>query len=91
MKAFCGAARHFDACRQRARLGRKWPRLASARFYFDLRRAREAMGAGQTPWTPPISILYALDVAPRALSTAKEMTAVWERHDRYARAVRARV
>ncbi len=70
---------------------RAWKAMAAARiprFYFDLGRARESKRAGQTPWTPPISILCALDVA-LARYHAEGMTAVWERHERYARAVRA--
>ena len=45
---------------------RAWARMGDARiprFYFDLRRARESAHDGQTPWTPPISILFALDAA----------------------------
>jgi aspartate aminotransferase-like enzyme len=70
---------------------RAWAAMAAARiprFYFDLPRARESIRAGQTPWTPPISILCALDIA-LARYHGEGMTAVWERHDRYARAVRA--
>ena len=33
------------------------------RYYFDLTKAREFAHEGQTPWTPPVSIVYALDVA----------------------------
>ena len=50
--------------RARARLENR----ALARFYFDLRRAIEFSQIGQTPWTPPISILFALDAALAALS-----------------------
>jgi aspartate aminotransferase-like enzyme len=60
----------------------------SPRFYFDLRRARESARDGQTPWTPPISILYALDVALERYH-AEGMTVAFERHARFARAVRA--
>jgi len=45
---------------------RAWERMAQAtgpRFYFDLGKAREFAALGQTPWTPPVSIAYALDVA----------------------------
>ena len=45
---------------------RAWDKIEetkSPRFYFDLRRAREFSRIGQTPWTPPISIVYALDRA----------------------------
>jgi aspartate aminotransferase-like enzyme len=70
---------------------RAWKRLdanPAPRFYFDLRRARESGRDGQTPWTPPISILYALDVA-LAHYHGVGMEAQFERHARYARTVRA--
>jgi len=70
---------------------RAWKAIDDARvsrFYFDLRRGREAQRDGQTPWTPPIPILCALDVA-LARYHHEGMEAAWERHDRYARAVRA--
>lgn len=70
---------------------RAWSAIENAktpRFYFDLKRTRAAFHDGQTPWTPPISILRALDVA---LGRYHEegMEAAWRRHDRYAGAVRA--
>jgi aspartate aminotransferase-like enzyme len=70
---------------------RAWDGMAKAtasRFYFDLRRAREASREGQTPWTPPISVVRALDVA---LARYHEggMDSAFERHARYSRAVRA--
>ena len=37
------------------------------RFYFDFGRRREFLAKGQTPWTPAISIFFALDVALRSL------------------------
>jgi aspartate aminotransferase-like enzyme len=70
---------------------RAWERIErnpAPRFYFDLRRARDSARAGQTPWTPPISILYALDVA-LARYHEEGMAAAFERHARYAAAVRA--
>jgi aspartate aminotransferase-like enzyme len=70
---------------------RAWKAIESARvsrYYFDLKCAREALHGGQTPWTPPISILCALDVALERYHR-EGMQAAWERHDRYARAVRA--
>jgi aspartate aminotransferase-like enzyme len=66
-------------------------RLAGARigrFYFDLARAIESAHLGQMPWTPPISILYALDLA-LARYNERGMNAAFERHARYAAAVRA--
>ena len=38
-------------------------RAKMPRFYFDFGRARDFLTKGQTPWTPAISIFYALDVA----------------------------
>jgi aspartate aminotransferase-like enzyme len=38
-------------------------RSKTPRFYFDLRRYRKARDKGNFPFTPAISILYALDVA----------------------------
>ncbi|MGH7660143.1 MAG: pyridoxal-phosphate-dependent aminotransferase family protein, partial [Vulcanimicrobiaceae bacterium] len=41
----------------------KMEKTRSSRFYFDLRRAREFGKIGQTPWTPPVSIVFALERA----------------------------
>ena len=70
---------------------RAWQRIENSktpRFYFDLLKAREFAAQGQTPWTPPVSILFALDVA---LARYHEEGAerVWRRHEMYARAIRA--
>jgi aspartate aminotransferase-like enzyme len=70
---------------------RAWKRASEARsprFYFDLARARDAAKHGQTPWTPPISILYALDVALERYH-AEGMEDAWARFARFAAAVRA--
>jgi aspartate aminotransferase-like enzyme len=72
---------------------RAWERMAKAtasRFYFDLRRAREFAEIGQTPWTPPVSIAYALDVAVD-LYEREGAPNVWARHARYAEAIRCAV
>jgi aspartate aminotransferase-like enzyme len=45
---------------------RAWNAAETARlprYYLDLRRHRDALRQGQFPWTPAISILYALDAA----------------------------
>jgi aspartate aminotransferase-like enzyme len=60
---------------------------ASGRYYFDLRTAMEFARIGQTPWTPAISILFALDVALRRYH-AEGMHAAFARHARNARNVR---
>jgi aspartate aminotransferase-like enzyme len=70
---------------------RAWAKIEanpSPRFYFDLVKARDFATLGQTPWTPPVSIVYALDTA-LDLYFAEGPAVVWARHARYARAVRA--
>jgi aspartate aminotransferase-like enzyme len=70
---------------------RAWSKIAanpSPRFYFDLTKAREFGTLGQTPWTPPVSIVYALDAALDLYAAAGPAN-VWARHARYARAIRA--
>lgn len=72
---------------------RGWERIEQAkipRFYMDLQKARTFAKDGQTPWTPPISIMQALDVAID-LYEAEEPAQVWERHARYASAIRAAI
>jgi len=70
---------------------RAFDRMARARaprFYFDLGKAREFAALGQTPWTPPVSLAFALDVALARYHEAGAAHA-FERHARYARAIRA--
>jgi aspartate aminotransferase-like enzyme len=70
---------------------RGWKRIEKATgpaFYHDLRKAREFAILGQTPWTPPVSIGYALDVAIDRYHD-EGAASVYARHDRYARAIRA--
>lgn len=70
---------------------RAWDRIArtrSPRFYFDLKHARDAAEHGQMPWTPPISIIYALDVALQRYH-AEGMANAYARHSRFAATVRA--
>ena len=70
---------------------RAWEKIGAnktQRYYFDLQKAREFAQLGQTPWTPPISIMYALDVAI-GLYNDEGPANVWARHARYARAIRA--
>jgi len=45
---------------------RGWQANAEAkmpRFYWDFAKAKAFAGKGQTPWTPAISVIYALEVA----------------------------
>lgn len=72
---------------------RAWTKMEtnpSPRFYFDLGKAREFAALGQTPWTPPVSIGFALDVA-LDLYEKEGPQAFWARHARYAHAIRAAV
>ena len=70
---------------------RAWRAIERARiprYYFDLRTAREFARKGQTSWTPPISVFYALAVALERYHS-EGMEAQFGRHARYARAIRA--
>jgi aspartate aminotransferase-like enzyme len=70
---------------------RAWERAqrsTSPRFYLDLVRARAFARDGQTPWTPPVPIVAALDAALELYQSAGP-PAVWARHARYAEAIRA--
>src|SRR5262252_2329158 len=60
------------------------------RFYFDLRKLRKSAPMGETPWTPPVSLVLALE---EALTMIREegVDQVYARHRRLALAVRAGV
>ncbi len=62
-------------------------RSKTPRFYFDLRRYRKAKDKGNFPFTPSISILYALDVALDLL-LKEGASNVHARHQRVAGVVR---
>ena len=69
---------------------RAWRSIEAARtprFYFDLLKAREFALQGQTPWTPPVSVLFALDAA-LAHYNLEGAAAVHKRHAMYAQAIR---
>lgn len=57
------------------------------RFYFDLAAAQRYLERGQTPWTPAISVYYAMDTATKML-LEEGVENVFERHDRVARMCR---
>ena len=72
---------------------RAWKRMETAKgpsFYLDLRKAREFAALGQTPWTPPVSVAFALDVALE-IYEAEGAENVWKRHHLRAEAIRAAV
>jgi aspartate aminotransferase-like enzyme len=57
------------------------------RFYWDFKEAKKYLEKGQTPWTPAVSVIFALNVALDMM--AKEgMANVFQRHARVARAAR---
>lgn len=58
------------------------------RFYFDLADARRFLAKGQTPWTPAVGVLFALDVA-LDLIEAEGYPAVFARHAACGAAARA--
>lgn len=65
-------------------------RATMPRFYFDLRRYRESAKKGQAPFTPPLSLLYGLDVAlDLMLKEGREAT--YARHARLAARARTGV
>ncbi len=68
---------------------RAWEKMETAsapRYYFDLRKAREFAGIGQTPATPAVAQCYAMDVALDLYNEAGPAN-VWARHERYTRAI----
>jgi aspartate aminotransferase-like enzyme len=72
---------------------RGWERIEQARiprFYFDLRKAREFAALGQTPWTPPVPVAFALEAAID-LYEREGAAHVWARHARNAEMIRAAV
>ena len=62
----------------------------SPRFYFDLGRALQSAPAGQSPWTPAITLVLGLDAACRRILD-EGLGRVWHRHAVLAEAVRAGV
>lgn len=70
------------------RAWKKFENATAPRFYFDLIKARDFARQGQTPWTPPVSALFALDVA-LVRYHREGVAAVQRRLETYARAIRA--
>ena len=57
-------------------------------FYFDLKKYREALKTGDTPFTPALTIVRALRASLKRLR-AEGLEAIWARHARVAAAARA--
>jgi aspartate aminotransferase-like enzyme len=61
---------------------RAWDAAESAtmpRFYFDLGKARKYLGTGETPWTPAVGVLFAMDEALDMLE-AEGYPGIFARH-----------
>lgn len=65
-------------------------RCKNSRYYFDLRKYRQFAEKGQTPWTPAISIYYALDLALKKFNR-RGVKKNWQEKAILARYVRERV
>jgi len=63
-------------------------RASMPRFYFDLARARKSLTTGETPWTPAVGVLFAMDVALEMLEQ-EGYEQVFARHAACAAAARA--
>jgi aspartate aminotransferase-like enzyme len=64
---------------------RAWEKIkanGAPRFYFDLPKHKEFFDKGEPPWTPPVSVTLALDVAID-LYEREGGRNVWARHARY--------
>jgi len=69
---------------------RAWERQAHAtlpKFYFDWRLAKRSAESGETPWTPAISLFYALQAGLR-LMREEGLEHIFARHERLAKFTR---
>jgi aspartate aminotransferase-like enzyme len=57
------------------------------RYYWDLKKARDYLEKGQTPWTPAVSLCYALDVT-LDLMLQERLANIFSRHESCARLAR---
>jgi aspartate aminotransferase-like enzyme len=70
---------------------RAWAAAENAkmpRFYFDLAKARKLLATGETPWTPAVGVLFAMDEALSMLE-AEGYESIFARHAACAAAARA--
>jgi aspartate aminotransferase-like enzyme len=67
-----------------------YERARAPRYYFDWRRAKEQAAIGSSPWTPAISVLFALCEGLRMMED-EGLPNVYARHRRLADAVAAGV
>ncbi|MEX0750029.1 MAG: alanine--glyoxylate aminotransferase family protein [Dehalococcoidia bacterium] len=72
---------------------RAWDAIETAtipRYYFDYKKAKSYLEKSQTPWTPAISVYFAMDVALRKLE-AEGLSAIHARHEKLGRFTRENV
>jgi len=72
---------------------RAWAANAEAkmpRFYFDAAKTRDSLAKSQNPWTPALSIYYAMDAAFEILR-AEGLEGIYTRHQAIADYTRKRV
>ncbi len=85
---FCPPGLAFIALNERA-----WEIIVksrSPRYYFDLKLYKQFAEKGETPWTPAISIFFALDCAlDYILKTGMEK--IWQKHQKIAESLRAKI
>jgi aspartate aminotransferase-like enzyme len=70
---------------------RAWAAMDAARmprFYLDLRRHRELIASGETPWTPAVAVAFQVDEGLR-LMQEETMAGVFRRHEVCAAATQA--
>lgn len=65
-------------------------RATTPRFYFDAVRARDSLAKAQTPWTPAVSLFFALDRAFEILRS-EGIEGIYTRHAAIGEYTRARV
>lgn len=58
------------------------------RFYWDLRKARKSLPTGESAWTPPVSLIFAVEEAI-AMMREEGLAEVHRRHARLGAAMRA--
>ena len=64
-------------------------RATLPRFYWDFKAARKSLEKGQTPYTPPVSIYFGLDVSLQMMRD-EGREAIFARHQRVADLTRSR-
>ncbi len=57
------------------------------KYYFGLKKARSALKNGDTPWTPAIALIVALDIALKMIRE-EGLENMWRRHKKLSLAVR---